>query len=48
MIFNLDVINALVAIAAVVNTGYGLIIYSQHRGSRTNLMFFLLTLAVSA
>ncbi|MCE9643867.1 hypothetical protein K8Q93_01310 [Candidatus Parcubacteria bacterium] len=48
MIFNLDVINALVAIAAVVNTGYGLIIYSRHRESRTNLMFFLLTLAVSA
>ncbi|HYF10615.1 MAG TPA: ATP-binding protein [Candidatus Paceibacterota bacterium] len=48
MIFNLDVINALVAIAAVVNTGYGLIIYSRHRDNKTNLMFFLLTLAVSS
>ncbi len=48
MSFNLDVINILVVLVALINTVYGLIVYSRNRKNHTNLSFFLLTLAVSA
>lgn len=44
---NLDVINLLVIIVAVINTLYGLIVYSRNRRDATNLSFFLLTICVS-
>ena len=48
MSFNLDIINILVVLVALINTVYGLIVYSRNRKDHTNFSFFLLTLAVSA
>ena len=48
MNFNLDVINILVVLVALVNTVYGLVVYSRNRNDATNISFFILTLAVSA
>lgn len=48
MYLHLDVINILVATIAVANIFYGLIVYSRNRDSSTNVLFFVLTLAVSA
>lgn len=43
----IDLVNLLILIVALVNTIYGLIVYLRNRKDRTNLYFFILTLAVS-
>lgn len=47
MNFKLDVINAVLIVVTLVNTIYGLIVYSRNRNDKTNLAFFVLTLTVS-
>lgn len=47
MQFNFDIINILLLLIVVINTVYGLVIYSLNRRSQTNFLFFLLTVAVS-
>jgi len=44
--FNLDIINILILVVAVVNIVYGLVIFDGMKLNRTNFYFFLLTLAV--
>ncbi len=44
---NLDVINILVISVAIVNTLYGLVVYSRNRSDATNIAFFFLTMCVS-
>ncbi len=48
MNFTIDLINALVILAALANMVYGLVVYSRNRNDATNFWFFVLTLAVSA
>ena len=47
MSFNIDAINILVVLVALLNTIYGLIVYSRNRKDKTNFFFFILTLMVS-
>jgi signal transduction histidine kinase len=47
MDLKLDTINVIVLIVALVNTIYGLIVFSRNRNDKTNLTFFILTLTVS-
>ncbi len=47
MQFHLDVINVLIAAIAVLNTLYGLTVFSRNRSNTTNQAFFLLTIMVS-
>ncbi|XKT74273.1 MAG: ATP-binding protein [Patescibacteria group bacterium UBA2163] len=48
MIFELNVINVLIAAIAAINTLYGLVVFSRNRKNTTNQSFFFLTLAVSS
>lgn len=47
MFLELDVINILIAAIAVINTLYGLTVFSRNRRNTTNQAFFFLTIAVS-
>lgn len=47
MFLHFDVINILIATVAVVNTLYGLTVFSRNRENTTNQSFFFLTMAVS-
>ena len=48
MIPTIDTINILVATVAILNTLYGLLVYSRNRKDTTNRSFFFLTLCVSS
>ncbi|PIR85513.1 hypothetical protein COU15_00250 [Candidatus Kaiserbacteria bacterium CG10_big_fil_rev_8_21_14_0_10_45_20] len=48
MVFDADIINILIATVAVLNTLYGLIVFSRNRKNTTNQSFFFLSLAVSS
>jgi len=47
MILNLDPINILILIVAVINATFGVIIYSKDKKSSTSIWFFLLAVSVS-
>lgn len=47
MSINLDAINIIILLTALVNTIYGLVVYSRNRHDATNISFFILTLSVS-
>src|SRR6185312_2971837 len=47
MNFQLDIINILILFVMLVNSIYGLIVYSRNRNDKTNFSFFLLTVTIS-
>lgn len=47
MHFQLDAINILILFVMLINSTYGLIIYSRNRGDKINFSFFVLTITIS-
>ncbi len=48
MSFKIDIINILILFVMLVNSIYGLVVYSRNRNDKINFSFFLLTISISA